>query len=150
MNKKYFAASNTYYMKNFIDITDVKYIYSMKSLNDPGYSKLYYNYELTGEFFKHVHFYELYFNDKGSPVKLHWLSEIKDDVEFPNGWIDFNNYLSEIEYNKWFVYNCPEKGIYFDSNEELYKAILRWAKDQVERQIKDKIVDSVENEEFKK
>lgn len=148
MIKKYIVLTNSFFIKNYIQITNIRYTYVAKSLNDAPTSNLDYDYDFTEEFFRHIRFYEISFNDNGQPVKLHCLSGEQQDVDFPNGWIDCNHYIQDNEYNHWFVHNNTEEGYYFESNDKLFEAILKWAKEEADYFVRDRIITSIEDKEY--
>lgn len=148
MKKKYIVLANTSYMKEHLEITNIRYAFVSKNLGDAPTSNLNYDVDFTDTFYRHIRFYEVTFNDKGQPVKLHCLGGYQDDVEFPNGWIDFSEYLLDAEYYRWFVHNNAEEGYYFDSNEELYKRLLEWSHESADYLVRNRLIESIENEEY--
>jgi hypothetical protein len=147
-NKKYFVAADSYYMKDYIEVKNIRYAFCSKSLKDAPVSNLNFDSNFSNEFFKHICFYEIYFNEKEQPVRLHNLTKQEDDIEFANGWLDYNDYIYNNEYNKWFIFKGSEKGVYFDSNSELFEAMLDWKREQAIYYIKDRIIDSIMDEEY--
>ena len=72
MNKKYCVVSNTYYINEYVRPYNIKYAFCGKSLED-AVSNLDFDFEFTQDFFKHIHFYEVVFNEKEQPIHLSYL-----------------------------------------------------------------------------
>lgn len=147
MIKKYFVCSDTNYIENYIRPINVNFNYSGNSREDPAYN-LTFNYEFTEDFFKHVFFYEIYFNEKRNPIKLypiklHLLGNNSEEIEFSNGWNDFSRYITKANCNHFFLKN-NDGDYWFCGNDELFSKLLEWAHEAAEQQIKQKIIDFLE------
>lgn len=138
MNKKYFVCANTCRISEFVEPTNIKYTFCGNSLKDPV-SNLDFDYNLTEGFFRHIRFYEIFFNEKKQPVRIHCLGKEEDDCEFPNTWLDFSEHMVDINYNVFFL-----KDKWFDSNSELLIKLMDWAKGVAEQQVRLAIIDSIE------
>lgn len=142
MYKKYCIVSNTKFIHR-----DIKPINITFSFNGPSLEKaiknLTFDFEFTNDFFRHVRFYEIYFNEKDQPLRGHCLGKSDDNFECPNGWIDFNDHLQKVQYCNFFLKN-NNKNYYFNSNGELFESLLKWAKIAAEQLIKMYIVDLLE------
>lgn len=142
MTKKYFVCSDTNFIENYIRPVNVNFSYSGNSLEDPAHN-LTFDYEFTEDFFKHAFFYEIYFNEKRHPVKLHLLGNNSEEIEFPNGWMDFSRYIAEVNRNHFFVKN-DDRDYWFCGNGELFSKLLEWAHEAAKQQTKQKIIDLLE------
>jgi len=142
MNKKYIIVSNTYYIHRDIKPINIKYAFCGSALNHAIHN-LDFEYEFTHDFFRHIRFYEIYFNDKNQPISGHLLGKEEDDFECPNGWIDFNNHLEKVHYNYFFL-KKDDNEKFFNSNAELFEKLLEWAKKAAKQIIKNDIIDALE------
>lgn len=145
MNKKYCIVSDTYYIKNYIRPFNIKYNFYGASLDHPQMN-LDFEIEFTDEFFKHIRFYEVFFNKKGQPISVFHLGKEEHSDDLPNGWLSLNEFFEKSNYH-FSLFNSTDQ--WYDDNSELYIALLRWGKEVAEQRIRESIVDSVENEEDK-
>lgn len=142
MNKKYCVVSNTYYINKYVCPYNIKYAFCGKSLED-AVSNLDFDFKFTQDFFNHIRFYEVIFNEKEQPVYLNCLKNNKDNIELPNGWISLNEYFSKNNFH-FSLFTTEE---WYDSNVDLLKALLKWGKEVAKEAIQEKIVDSIIKEE---
>lgn len=126
MEKKYFVCADTVSIKDYVRPVGIMFNKILVSFDEEPLVTYTSNYEFMPEFFEHVRFYELYFNDRGIPIKLHHLDGQKEDKEFPNGWVDYTSYMEGLPHNQRFLYN--EMDSYFGTNSELYCALIEWGK----------------------
>lgn len=145
MSKKIFACANTYYLGQFVKPTNIKYTFCGTTLEDATYN-LDFDFEFSEEFFQHVRFYEVYFNEKNQPIQISLLGKESDNHNFPNGWNDFTIYMSRINYDKFFLRNNEDE-YWFDDNGALFEHLLKWAKETARENIKVCLVDTIEYEE---
>lgn len=143
MNKKYCVVSNTYYINEYVCPYNIKYAFCGKSLED-AVSNLDFDFEFTQDFFKHIRFYEVVFNEKEQPIHLSYLKNDKDNIDLPNGWLSLNEYFDKINFHFSLF---KKENQWYDSNVDLLKALLKWGKEVAKEAVQEKIVDSVIEEE---
>lgn len=146
MTKKYCIVSDTYYIKNYIRPFNIKYNFYGVSLDHPQVN-LDFEIKFTDEFFKHIRFYEVFFNKKGQPISVFHLGKEEHSDDLPNGWLSLNEFFEKSNYH-FSLFNSTDQ--WYDNNSELYIALLKWGKEVAEQRIRESIVDSIENEEDKK
>ena len=143
MSKKYCLLSNTYFIKGCVHPYNIRYAFCGNSLEHPE-SNLDFDFEFTEEFFRHIRFYEVVFNDKEQPIFLTCLENDKENLELPNGWLSLNAYFAKINYH----FSCFEQeDQWYDSTVDLFAALLKWGREVAEQRIRESIIDSIENKE---
>lgn len=145
MNKKYCIVSDTYFIKDYVHPYNIRYTFSGNSLDHPE-SKLDFDFEFTQDFFKHIRFYEVTFNEKDQPIYLNYLKDNRDNIELPNGWLSLNDYFVGVNYK--YIFFKP-RDQWYNSNTDLFRALLKWGKEVSRQAILESIVDDVENQEDK-
>ena len=145
MNKKYCIVSDTHYIKNYIRPFNIKYNFYGSSLEDIT-SNLDFDFEFTEEFFRHIRFYEVLFNDKEQPTYLRYLKNSKDSYSLANGWLSLNEHFDKINFH-FSLFKKEDQ--WYESNADLLKALLKWGKEIAEQRIRESIIDSIENKEDK-
>lgn len=146
MNKKYCVVSDTYFIKGCVRPYNIQYTFCGDSLDHP-HSKLDFEFEFTEDFFRHIRFYEVTFNEKELPVSLHPLKSDEESIDLPNGWLSLNGYFDKINYH-FSLFKIHEQ--WYESNIELWKALLQWGREVAEQRIRETIIDSIENKEEEK
>ena len=146
MNRRYCVVSDTYFIKNCVHPYNIRYTYCGSSLEDVT-SNLNFDFEFTEEFFRHIRFYEVLFNDKEQPTYLRYLKNTKDSYSLANGWLSLNEYFDKINFH-FSLFKKEDQ--WYDSNTDLLKAMLSWGREVAEQRIRESIIDSIENEEDKK
>lgn len=128
MEKKYFVCADmdSMELRGFIQPTNIMQLTAQASLDEESNVTYYNDYKIDNDLFNHIRFYEIYFDENGQPVKLHYLKSKGDEVECPNGWVDYLTHMEKIGYNNWFVFN--NRDAYFSDNIELGVAFFQWAK----------------------
>ena len=142
MYKRYIVVANTNYIHRDIKPINISYDFCGENL-EKATKHLDFEYEFTYDFFQHIRFYEIYFNDKNQPISGHLLGKEEDDFECPNGWIDLGSHLEKVHYNIFFLKKSSNEK-FFNSNAELFEKLLEWAKKTAEAIIKNWIIDSIE------
>lgn len=145
MNKKYCVLSNTYFIKGCVHPYNIRYAFCGNSLEYPE-SNLDFEFEFTEEFFRHIRFYEVIFNDKEQPIFLTHLENNGEVLEVPNGWLSLNEYFDKINYH-FSLFKKEDQ--WYDSTIDLFAALLKWGREIAEQRIRETIIDSVENEKDK-
>lgn len=142
MNKKYCIIANTNYIRRDIKPINIKFSFCGNTL-EKAIRNFEFDFEFTHDFFRHVQFYEIYFNDKNQPISGHCLGKEKDDFNCPNGWIDFNEHFTKINFCNFFLMKQNNEK-FFQSNGELFESLLKWAKESANYLIKEYIIDMLE------
>ena len=145
MRKKYFAVANTYNIKQHLGVKNIQYSFSEKTLNHAPKCQFSYNLDYESGFFQHIRFYEIFFNNKEQPIRLHALGVV-DDVLFDLGWFDYTEHMSEINFKNFFLTNNKNE-CYFNSVEEMYEALHYWVMTVAEEKVRERIIDAIRAEE---
>ena len=140
MTKRYCVLSDTYFIKNYVHPYNIRYTFCGKSLEHPQMN-LDFDFEFTEEFFRHIRFYEVIFNEKEQPVHLRYLASEKDNHNLPNGWLDLNDYFDKINYH-FSLFKREDQ--WYDSNEELLRALLKWGREVAEQLVRETIIEAIE------
>lgn len=145
MIKKYCVLSDTYFIKNYIRPYNIKYAFCGNSLEYLE-SNLDFEFEFTEEFFRHIRFYEVIFNDKEQPILLTHLKNSGEVLEVPNGWLSLNEYFTKINYH-FSLFKKEDQ--WYNSTVDLFSALLKWGREVAEQCVREIIIDSIENKEDK-
>lgn len=141
MYKKYAILADHDLIRQHIKITNIRYAFVSKNLQEMPTVNLDYDYDLAQSFWQHVHLYEVEFNDDNDPVyvrKLRYDSE-KNPI---NGWIDLQNYFEKDKHTYYFL---SDK--FYNSVVDITIAIWQWAAEWANYEVRNRIVDSIEDEE---
>ena len=146
MNRKYFAVANTYNIEQFLEVKNIQYTFSAKSLNHAPtcHFKCEPTYEVA--LFRHLRFYEIFFNSKGQPIRLHALGVVDDDVLFELGWFEYSEHMSKIGFKNYFLINEKNEH-YFNSADEMYTAFHNWGIAVADKKVRERIIDAITEEE---
>lgn len=146
MRKKYFAVANTYNIKQHLGVKNIQYSFSAKSLNHAPKCQISYKPDYDAGFFQHIRFYEIIFNNKEQPIRLHALGVVDDDAFFELGWFDYTEHMSKINFKNFFLINNKNE-CYFNSAEEMYEALHNWVMAVAEEKVRERIIDGIRAEE---
>ena len=146
MNRKYFAVADTYNIKECLGVKNIEYTFSAKSLNHAPKCRFNCEPDYDVDFFRHIRFYEIFFNSKGNPVRLHALGVIEDDVYFEIDWLEYSEHMSKIGFKNYFLKNNRGDN-YFDSAEEMYRTLNKWGWDVTKEKVRERIIDAITEEE---
>lgn len=146
MSTKYCMFADTGHIRQHVVATNVEFSYKTSSINHSPVVSYRYDYEFLDSFFEHVRFFRVVFDENGVPQEINVLHNDNkgDNFVLVNGWLSYSDFFVNFGFNSQVVCNTP-MGVFFDSTEDLFRAVLKWGKDVADQSIREKLIDTIED-----
>lgn len=140
MENKYFAASNTFLLKEHVHVKNVRFAYiSIDPVRQEPTTNLDFDVELGPDFYSHVRYYRVEFENDW-PVAIYKITGEKlAEFNKDSNKNEFLQYNETMEFNKKFL-----KPVFYNGLINLCIAVQKWARETAKEIAKTYIVDHLE------
>ena len=140
--------ANTPHIKDYVVATNVEFSYNVNSINDSPIVSFRHDYKFLDSFFEHVRFFRVVFDENEVPQEINILhnnnNNNEDNYILINGWLSYSDFFTNIGFNSQMICNKP-MGVFFDSIEELFVAVMEWGKKVAGQAVREKLIDTLED-----
>ena len=141
MTIQYFVFSDTGRIKQHVLPTNIRFTYSAESLDHSPSISFDFDVKFLDSFFDHIRFFRITFDDSAVPQEIE-VMKTGEKFPLPNGWLSYSDFFNNFGFNCLFISNFS--GIYFESCEKLFKAILEWGRTVADQAVREQIIEAVE------
>lgn len=143
MESKFYIASNTFYLRELINVKNIRFAYiSIDPKRQRSTNNLDFDVELASDFYNHIRYYRVEFDDDW-PIAIYEVGGNKlAEFNKNSDKNEFLQYRNTMEYNKEFL-----KFNLYDSVGDAGIALQQWIRMTAEDKAKRYIVDFLESNE---